>query len=399
MGRVRNSVANTALLVASTAVALLGGELLSRLALDPVDYLRPRLIPDPVLRHRVEPGSGGHDEWGFRNASVPSAVDIVAIGDSQTYGLSATSHDAWPSQLSRLSGRTVYNMALGGYGPVQYYYLLREKAPALHPALVVVGLYWGNDTAEAFSAAYFMDYWASFRDMGFVAVHDSISASRVAMRRAAASAPATNRPGTPAAEHATTAVRTWLTYHSVLYRFVFEASPLGEVLRTRVPHGVADSLVTDVYVRGSKIHTQLAAPLRRGAVDLEDPQVREGVKVTIEAFRRMKAAADSEGVALLVAIIPSKERVYRRFLDDTKATPHLGAIEEIAANEHAINERVKAALASMGMDYVDTTPALQEAARTTRIYPGNWNSHPNAAGYGVIARAIYEHISTGYLPE
>lgn len=32
---------------------------------EPVDFLNPTLIDDPITGHRIAPGSGGHDRWGF----------------------------------------------------------------------------------------------------------------------------------------------------------------------------------------------------------------------------------------------------------------------------------------------------------------------------------------------
>ena len=82
-----------------------------RLVIDPVNYLRPEVVPDPVLKLRVEAGSAGHDAWGFRNAGVPDRVDLVAAGDSQTYGNNAPATEAWPHWFGRASGSSVYNLS------------------------------------------------------------------------------------------------------------------------------------------------------------------------------------------------------------------------------------------------------------------------------------------------
>ncbi len=100
------------------------GEVFLRFVVDEVNFLKPDMMAHPVLRHAISPGSGGHDDWGFRNPIVPGNVQIVAIGDSQTYGTSAPASKSWPARLGRLSMMTVYNMAVGGYGPPDYRYLL-----------------------------------------------------------------------------------------------------------------------------------------------------------------------------------------------------------------------------------------------------------------------------------
>lgn len=100
-------------------ILLMVAEGLLRVIYDPVDYLLPIIEEDALLQHRIPPGSGGHDEWGFRNKSVPRSVDIVAIGDSQTYGISAKRTQAWPAVLGKMSG----------HDPVDYL-LINLLAPA-----------------------------------------------------------------------------------------------------------------------------------------------------------------------------------------------------------------------------------------------------------------------------
>src|SRR6267378_5616866 len=66
--------------------------------------IEDKLIADPVLGKRLAPFTRGHDANGFRNDSVPQHADIVTLGDSQTWGVNAERQDAWPQQLSKLSG-------------------------------------------------------------------------------------------------------------------------------------------------------------------------------------------------------------------------------------------------------------------------------------------------------
>src|SRR5712691_4438681 len=85
-----------------------------------------KLIKDPVLGLKLAPYAQGHDANGFRNDTVPQRVDIVTLGDSQTWGVNVERQDAWPQQLAKISGRSTYNMGLGGSGPVQYHVLTAQ---------------------------------------------------------------------------------------------------------------------------------------------------------------------------------------------------------------------------------------------------------------------------------
>src|SRR6267143_427695 len=111
--------------------------------------IEQKLVPDPELGNRLAPNIVGLDSNGFRNDVVPTRADIVAIGDSQTWGVNADRQDAWPQQLAKLSGRSVYNMSLGGYGPVQYW-VLTDRAQKFSPRIIIVGLYFGNDFYDTY---------------------------------------------------------------------------------------------------------------------------------------------------------------------------------------------------------------------------------------------------------
>src|SRR2546425_6494051 len=126
------------------------------------DRAKAATVDDPQLGMRVVPYATGHDANGFRNASVPPKVDVVALGDSQTWGINVHTDDAWPQQLERLSGRSVYNMGVGGYGPIQYW-ILMDKALSLSPKVIVVGLYFGNDLYDAYSTTYTLNSHAGLR--------------------------------------------------------------------------------------------------------------------------------------------------------------------------------------------------------------------------------------------
>src|SRR2546428_394876 len=98
---------NAGILAGAGVLSLFLAEGLARLALRPADYLSVEMVKDPVLG--AVPSSstraGGFDDWGFRNREVPETADIVVIGDSQTYGNTATMEDSWPYVVGRLTGR------------------------------------------------------------------------------------------------------------------------------------------------------------------------------------------------------------------------------------------------------------------------------------------------------
>ena len=64
--------------------------------------------------------------------------------------------------------KKVYNLSLGGYGQVQYYYLLKNKAFKLNPFLIIVGFYYSNDLSNVFNIVYTRNYWEHLRRPDFI---------------------------------------------------------------------------------------------------------------------------------------------------------------------------------------------------------------------------------------
>src|SRR5262245_54826934 len=108
------------LILGSATVTLLLGELLARSVVHPGDFLIATLVENPALGLRTAPNTTGHDALGFRNAEVPQRAAVVAIGDSMTYGDGVTYDSTWPRFLGNLLNEPIYNMSMGGYGPLQY---------------------------------------------------------------------------------------------------------------------------------------------------------------------------------------------------------------------------------------------------------------------------------------
>src|SRR3989338_2526632 len=153
---------NILLIVCSLIVALLAAELVVRI------LVPAEIVDDPILGHRIGK-KATYDANGFRNDAIPKGdVDLVALGDSQTEGNNApTPKEAWPQQYGALAGVSVYQMAVGGYSPVQYSVLI-DKALAMHPKTVAVGLYFGNDLLEVHRIVYGNEYWKHLRRADFV---------------------------------------------------------------------------------------------------------------------------------------------------------------------------------------------------------------------------------------
>ncbi|MEW6144781.1 MAG: hypothetical protein AB1598_07145 [Thermodesulfobacteriota bacterium] len=358
------------LILGSFAISLLVAEGVSRLVFDPIDFLKPRRIPDDVLRYRIEPHSGAHDALGFRNKSSPDTAEVVAIGDSHTYGISARASDSWPSALGRMTGKTVYNMSLGGYGPAEYLYLMEQEALALRPGIIIAGFYLGNDVKDSFTAVYNVDRWKDMRKPEFVSSPDNVEAEDE--------------------EGFSYGIGGWLAGHSVLYRLV-SSSFIGDSLRQarRMKRG---ELIVMFEDEASGIKTGFTPDQRLKGLDLAEPDVREGLALSLEFFDRMNRLARKNGIEFIVVIIPTKESVFARYIEGNKSLPASDRIDYLIVNERRVDSEVRKYFDEHGIRYVDALGPLGVSAGTEQIYPNNFGGHENRNGYRIIAESLKSYM-------
>jgi lysophospholipase L1-like esterase len=325
-----------------------------RLRFDEVNYLQPEFVDHPMLPVVVAPGSAGHDAWGFRNRVVPERVDVLAIGDSQTYGLSATMEESWPAWLSRLMGRSVYSLALGGYGPAEYAYLLRNFAPRLQPHVAVIGLYLGNDLLDA--------------------------------RRPASQSPVQPKQD----ERALGPLRTWLSRHSLLYQIAKHEIPkLAEAVRHREASMGDDAVV---MLESGGIQTAFHPEIRLQALDVNRPRVQEGMDRTLGRLEELQVECGSLRVECLFVLIPTKESVYWEVARDVLPAGERQRMLAVLRAESGVREELVGFLTRRGMRFADALPALRAVVDRTPLYPANQDGHPLGEGYRAIAEVVWSAL-------
>ena len=404
----RRTLLQGLLLSAATfCIGLVLLEFVLRAVVDKVDYMEPETRRDDILYKVIVPFSGGHDAWGMRNRKVPERADIVALGDSQTYGVAACARDSWPAQLQAITGQTVYNMAVPGHGPVQYCRLLETRALALHPKTVIVGFYAGNDFEDAYEMAYCYPFWAGLRGTN-QAAYSSNDAARVA-----AGPPAEGRPlcrpslplqtpgerqpsvvGTQKVPGASDQaggwsfkLRRWLNRNTVMYRMLtsslLEPLKLQMMLRTENMEGT-----TVLKDRASGATTAFRTALYRDEVDLARPKIREGLRITLDRLLEMSRICRSNNITFVVLLIPTKEQVFEDCVERARSLSYADQIKQYIADTTAGTAAVREFLQKNGIESVDPLPALERAVGREKIYASNWEQHPNRRGYRIIAETV-----------
>jgi lysophospholipase L1-like esterase len=355
------------------------------------------LVDDPELGHRMTPLYPGNDAWGFRNTRVPDSTDVLAVGDSMTYGFGAPSDKCWPRQVEELSGKSVYSMASGGYGPVEYHILL-NRGLALNPNTVIFSLYTGNDFSEAYRAVHMAKRGQEFNNHDQAIETELVEANRKAPF-ARVYARLAEDPSVPVANP----IRRLLSDHSAIYGVIRglwaaasdqrgismgeEADQHSFELSARQPGRFvfdADPRFRTVFLN-SKAYAM--------GMDLDDARIREGRRITEAVLRSVQTTLAARHIRFLVVLIPTKETVYASIMKAQQNVPE--AYFDLLRKEQRMIDDVKAFVAKQDVELVDTTAALRASfAQGVRPFPPTDNNHPNANGYRAIAKAIAAVLTT-----
>lgn len=376
MTKLKKAAVNFCILAFTFGAGLLLCEGLSRIFLHSADFLKIEPVNDNVLGMVPSAATrAGYDAWGFRNPRVPEHADIVAIGDSHTYGNTARMEDSWPIVLGHLTGRTAYNMGMGGYGPNQYFYLFKTRALSLKPKTIVVGLYMGDDFENAYQITYGLDYWAYLRKLpGEKAKFNiwEVQDTPVWHKR----------------------IRVWLSRHSVVYQLVFHTSVLGRLqgeAQIKVDPKV-DPSVTSLIVPEKNILEAFRPEAVLRALDQQNPDIREGMRITFKLLQQMKEICDQNQIQFLVVVIPTKETVFSPYLEQQPQLHFSGVLQQLTFNERQARESMFEFFQENNISYVDALPALQASVEHQLYARTSQDMHPGRNGYRVIAEAVFQSM-------
>ena len=372
IGKIKSVLVNSLLLIISTSFILLVSEFLIRQILEPIDYSRPSAKKDEILGHKIEPYSGSHDAWGLRNRFIPKQVDIVAIGDSFTYGQGVPRYSSWPAVLERESHTPVYNMGMGGYGTVEYFYLLKTKALLLNPKQIIVAVYLGNDLMDTFNAVYSRPYWSQFRNLDLnysetdrsqFVFYDRLEKSRRLFSQ----------------------LRVWLYRHSVLYN-VFKAIFAEKIAQLKFQQNKSENHLTvfeDAYLRLTFSPQHYLALL-----NLEDERIREGIRISLQMLLKMSKLCKENQVSFGVVLIPTKVNIYAEHLQSQSHIAPATIINKLIAHENQVIKIFQAFLKKNNINYINLGIELKPIKDKYTLYPAHDDAHFNSEGHVVIGQIL-----------
>ncbi len=355
------------------------------------------IIKDKRLGHRPNPAYPEHDDWGFRNREVPKRAFLVVLGDSQTYGVGVSRKQTWPQQLGRFIGRTVYNMAFGGYGPV-HNLIFWEDTLSLQPKLVMVTFYAGNDLYDSYNLIYNSDVLRNMRAVDSKLIEELSKAEALANKVAGPLTIVRSRESKQPLPHGF--LREFIIEYSKLYGMLRTARRVFSKLRNSLSNQANDKNwllqkkealeLPDhgLVIEADRFRTILTPKYRLRVLDQSDPRLREGLKISLEVIHRMHRRAQKLGVEFMVVLIPTKELVFLPLVE--KIWSDIPKIyTQLITNEEIARKATKEFLEKSSIPYVDILISLRQCLeRGNQPYQASRDGHPNKIGHRAIAEQI-----------
>ncbi len=287
------------------------------------------------------------DTYGFRNRwPWPEQAEIVAVGDSLTFGLGVQNDQAWPAIVQRDLGKPLISLGLVGAGPQQYLRLYETFGAKLRPKLVLVGIYAQND----FWDAGMFDQWQR------TGVGDNYMVWRnfgrplrytFSLRHPIETAEGVFRA------HVYPVLRSSYLYNLVRAMRGGDAQAVGPAKAMDFPDGGRMQFFVDDFL----IKTVGA---RRDA-----PEFR----LVLDALQRLHGLATKQGARVLMVLLPSKEEVYLPLTGESLPDPALA---------------LRQAFDEAGISYLDLVPTFREHAKKGERLFFEVDTHPNERGYALI---------------
>ncbi|MBI4697629.1 MAG: hypothetical protein HY758_01595 [Nitrospirae bacterium] len=288
---------------------------------------------------RINPKLKGIDSNGFRNPKALKSADIVAVGDSHTYGNNVTSEYSWPSQLGVMANKTIYNLGIGSYSVFHYYYLM-DEAIKLNPKRIIIGLFLVNDmkyTCQLLIDVYDLKSWARENDIDIELCrkYDNNKTVQLDFNRTALGSFVDYMIWQP--------IELKLDYFK--YKFAKKENKGNDV----------------IIIDDEKQPTMFGSVVNISKnLDLKRPEARTVFEITKKLFIEMKKKADKNNINFSVLIIPSKERAYHDYLLN-KAYKLPDGFYQLVENERNAVREFSMFFNETGIRYADAQPYVANA--------------------------------------
>ncbi len=305
------------------------------------DYVGYKLRPDIDIMFpsegrliRYQTSSHGLGEIGFRNIGTKPPFGIVAVGDSYVLCDDVPAEACWLKHLADATGVSAATLGVNGYSTLAAGRILERYAPALHPRLVLAGMY-PNDFKDNVN---FDDWTRSGTDNFWLWLGEGRGRGQFGRS---------------------------LANYSMLYRMT------DGFLRTRGRR---------IY-KYHDDHLDYVYRLDRWWLNLvKDAEHHPGFALMKQAFRGMRERSQAMGAEFAVLLFPTKEQIYWDTASQFSSQKDLDVDHPLDVVHQFLDQE--------GFHYCDLTKPLRAASQDGTQLFHRINSHWNDEGNRVGAREI-----------
>jgi len=283
------------------------------------------------------------DSQGFRNATDVQHADIALVGDSYIEGAYISDEETAAVRLHEITGQTVANLGVSGYGPEQELKVLQRYALPLGPRMVAWFFFEGNDLDD-----------------------DQTYENAMAYENGV---PAPGAPKPPVVNWRELANRSF-TRNAYMRARLWADGLIPNALDSFGLFRDASGMTHRFYFFDFYATREVG--------DYE----RERLKASEAAFQQGFEIAREHGIGLTVYYIPIKFRVYGDLCSYPAGSPctqwHPWNLEALLA----------AYCRDSGIPFVSLTEPMRQAAAEGQVLYAPEDSHWNAAGHAFVAHQV-----------
>ncbi len=334
----------------------------------------------------------GIDSNGFRNPQALKNADIVTIGDSHTFGYNVTTEYSWPYQLSRMTNKSVYNLGVGNYGLVQYYYLM-DQAIKLKPMNIIVGFNLATDLNKQTMCLLFNNKELNYRRKWAIENNFNIENCKntcdednpgVSVVKKTYSVFSLNYLKSRIKETAIFTLVEFMIWTPLQAKLFYFNKEIGKTENNNL-----------IIINDGKQNTLFSYTRLKGInnnMDLKKQDIGTAFKIAKKLFTEMKDKADKNETVFTVLFIPSKENVYYEYLLNSKYTLP-DEFHQVVQNERNLLKEFSIFFNEAGIKWIDARPYVVNVLYgQDKVYKITLDDHPLESGYQAYAKAVYEHI-------
>ena len=280
------------------------------------------------------------DENGFRNSPGLRQADVVFVGDSYTEAATVAEEDTFVRRVAHSTGASVINLSRGAYGPQQELIVLKRFGLAYKPRVVVWQLFEGNDLTDAEIFA----EWIKNPQQADTSLKERYFDNSL--------------------------LNEWLTNTRVRERG-------GPIVTLRYQDGTARRVALRYRYEPEQSSTR-----------------RVGVTETMRAIEEGYRLCQSNGIQLLVVMIPTMVRVMAPYITFDRVEDQRQYLPEASpVDKEDFSRKVEELCTQIGCGFVDGFRVMRQAISNDNRNPYIPNDeHLDIRGHEIMSRAITDWV-------